>query len=118
MLVGAAEVVASRSSVTTGGDRCHAAADRWTERGHDEGRLVDFDDTPEEGGYRAGVRRALEEHAAELLHAGAGEERGGLVACADAPEEGGYRAGVRRALEEHAAELLHVGAGEETVDAA
>ena len=28
---------------------------------------MDFDDTPEEAGYRAGVRRALEEHAAELL---------------------------------------------------
>ena len=35
---------------------------------------MDFDDTPEEAGYRAGVRRALEEHAAELLHVGAGEE--------------------------------------------
>jgi alkylation response protein AidB-like acyl-CoA dehydrogenase len=35
---------------------------------------VDFDDTAEEAEYRAGVRRTLEEHAAELLHLGAGEE--------------------------------------------
>ncbi|WP_245743463.1 acyl-CoA dehydrogenase family protein [Geodermatophilus poikilotrophus] len=70
MLAGAAEAVNSRSSLTTEGDRCHAAADRSTR----EAPLVDFDDTPEEAEYRAGVRRALEQHAAELLHVSAGEE--------------------------------------------
>jgi alkylation response protein AidB-like acyl-CoA dehydrogenase len=35
---------------------------------------MDFDDTPDEAAYRARVRGLLEEHAGELLHAGAGEE--------------------------------------------
>jgi alkylation response protein AidB-like acyl-CoA dehydrogenase len=70
MLAGATGVVNSRSSLTTAGDRCHAAADPPD----GERPLVDFDDTPEEAEYRADVRRALEEHAAELLHVGAGEE--------------------------------------------
>jgi alkylation response protein AidB-like acyl-CoA dehydrogenase len=40
----------------------------------DERPHVDFDDTPEEADYRAGVRRLLEEHSADLLHLAPGEE--------------------------------------------
>ncbi|MGY1623071.1 acyl-CoA dehydrogenase family protein [Geodermatophilus sp. SYSU D00965] len=35
---------------------------------------MDFDDTPDEAAFRAGVRTTLQEHAGELLHVGAGEE--------------------------------------------
>jgi alkylation response protein AidB-like acyl-CoA dehydrogenase len=35
---------------------------------------VDFDDTPDEAEYRAGVRRLLDEHSADLLHLAPGEE--------------------------------------------
>ncbi|MGY1706092.1 acyl-CoA dehydrogenase family protein [Geodermatophilus sp. SYSU D00697] len=35
---------------------------------------MDFDDTPDEAAFRAGVRATLAEHAAELLHVGPGEE--------------------------------------------
>ncbi|MGY1688509.1 acyl-CoA dehydrogenase family protein [Geodermatophilus sp. SYSU D01105] len=35
---------------------------------------MDFDDTPDEAAFRAGVRTTLAEHAAELLHVGPGEE--------------------------------------------
>ncbi|MGY1640130.1 acyl-CoA dehydrogenase family protein [Geodermatophilus sp. SYSU D00703] len=34
---------------------------------------MDFDDTPDEAAFRAGVRAILEERAAELLHVGAGQ---------------------------------------------
>jgi alkylation response protein AidB-like acyl-CoA dehydrogenase len=34
---------------------------------------MDFDDTPDEAAFRAGVRDVLEQHAAELVHVGPGE---------------------------------------------